>query len=173
MTIYHEIEPAYVLGDFALKPAAHGFVIGPDNPITLGSRRDGGWKAQGHPFYSAGVCYRQEFHVSHRGGTYNVVLPDWLGSVARVSVNGRLAGYIDAPLLECDVTKSVQKGHNAIEVTVVGTLKNTLGPHHGNPKLGAAWPSAFQQGPEQGPPPGRQYSTVGYGLFEPFLLKRF
>ena len=30
----------------------------------------------------------------------------------------------------------------------------------------------FQQGPETGPPPGEQYHTVGYGLFEPFVLKQ-
>jgi len=54
---------------------------------------------------------------------------------------------------------------------VIGTLKNTLGPHHGHPALGAAWPSAFQKGPENGPPPGAEYSTVGYGLFRPFVLK--
>lgn len=29
----------------------------------------------------------------------------------------------------------------------------------------------FQHGPKNGPPPGKQYSTVGYGLFEPFALK--
>ena len=28
--MYHELEPAYVLGDFALKPADKGFVIAPD-----------------------------------------------------------------------------------------------------------------------------------------------
>ncbi len=167
-TMFHEIEPAYVLGDFAVKPAEHGFIIGPDQPVTIAP---GGWKAQGHPFYSAGMCYRQNFEISRRAGTYTVALPDWLGSVAKVSVNGTLAGYIDAPPWQCDVTRAVRKGANAVEVTVIGTLKNTLGPHHGNPALGAAWPNAFQKGPETGLPPGEQYSTVGYGLFKPFVLK--
>jgi hypothetical protein len=43
---------------------------------------------------------------------------------------------------------------------------------HGKPALGAAWPNAFQIGPASGPPRGESYSTVGYGLFEPFVLKR-
>jgi hypothetical protein len=30
----------------------------------------------------------------------------------------------------------------------------------------------FQKAPTPGPPPGSQYSTVGYGLFEPFVLVR-
>jgi hypothetical protein len=28
----------------------------------------------------------------------------------------------------------------------------------------------FQKAPNPGPPPGASYSTVGYGLFEPFAL---
>jgi hypothetical protein len=102
-----------------------------------------------------------------------VALPQWLGSVAKVSVNGKLAGYIDAPPWECDVTKRIKRGENNIEITIIGTLKNTLGPHHGNPALGAAWPSAFHVGPNPGPPAGTNYSTVGYGLFVPFELKQY
>jgi len=169
--MFNEIEPAYVLGDFSLKPSDHGFVIAPPKPLTMGERPQGGWNAQGHPFYSAAVAYRELFDVQKPSGTYEVALPDWLGSVAKVSVNGRLAGYIDAPPWECDVTKLIRSGSNSVDVVVIGTLKNTLGPHHGNPVLGAAWPNAFQKGPENGPPPGAEYSTVGYGLFRPFVLK--
>ena len=87
-------------------------------------------------------------------------------------MNGAAAGCIAYPPWECDVTEHVRPGENAIEVTVIGTLKNTLGPHHGNPGLGSAWPGMFHKGPERGPPPGEQYHTVGYGLFEPFVLRR-
>ena len=34
-TIYHELEPAYVLGNFLLKSAPKGFVITPDCPMTM------------------------------------------------------------------------------------------------------------------------------------------
>ena len=138
----------------------------------LSSTACGGWDSQGHPFYAAGVAYREKFNVAKREGRFVVALPKWLGSVAKVSVNGKFAGYIDAPPWECDVTKQIKRGDNSVEVVVIGTLKNTLGPHHGNPALGAGWPSAFHVGPASGPPPGEQYSTVGYGLFEPFLLRQ-
>ena len=138
----------------------------------LNARTTGGWDEQGHPFYAAGVAYREQFQVPKPEGQYRVALPKWLGSVARVTVNGKSAGYIDAPPWECDVTKQIRRGDNSVEVIVIGTLKNTLGPHHGNPALGAAWPSQFQKGPSIGPPPGEQYSTVGYGLFEPFELRQ-
>jgi hypothetical protein len=166
-TIYHELEPAYVLGDFTLKATERGFVIAADKPLELGA-----WKAQGHPFYSAGVTYRQRFQAEKSRGKCVVALPKWLGSVAKVSVNGKPAGYIDAPPWECDVTKQIKRGENSVEVTIIGTLKNTLGPHHGKPTLGAAWPHAFQAGPASGPPPEEEYSTVGYGLFEPCRLEQ-
>ncbi len=131
-----------------------------------------GWNEQGHPFYSADVSYRQQFRVDKAKGRFLVALPDWLGSVAEVKVNGKSAGYIVSAPWECDVTKQIKRGANDVEVVVIGTLKNTLGPHHGNPPLGTAWPSMFRNGPADGPPPGGQYSTVGYGLFEPFVLKQ-
>jgi len=182
MTIYHELESAYVLGDFSLKAADSGFVIAPPQPITLGrpdahvTAPDGsgmravGWDRQGCPFYAEGVSYKQEFIIAQAAGKYYVRLPNWYGSVARVTVNGKDAGRIYRQPWECDVTKSVKLGLNTVEVVVVGTLKNTLGPHHGNPPLGSAWPGMFQNGPETGPPPGQQYSTVAYGLFAPFEL---
>jgi hypothetical protein len=178
-TMFHELEPAYVLGDFALKAADKGFVIAPAQALVLGQSGQpispsarAGWNLQGHPFYSAGVSYRESFDVKKRAGRFAVRLPDWYGSVAKVVVNGKLAGFIDAPPWDCDVTKWVKRGQNEVEVTVIGTLKNTLGPHHGNPALGAAWPGGFHVGPSPGPPPGTSYSTVAYGLFEPFVLRQ-
>jgi hypothetical protein len=166
-TMFHELESAYVLGDFALEPTDRGFVIAPARPLQTGP-----WNEQGHPFYAGGVAYRQEFHLTQLRGSFNVALPRWLGSVAKVLVNGQLAGHVVAPPWQCDVTSALRRGDNAIEVIVVGTLKNTLGPHHGNPALGTAWPGMFQNGPTPGPPPGARYSTVGYGLFEPFVLRQ-
>lgn len=138
----------------------------------LPARVSRGWDAQGHPFYSAGVAYRQTFSITQRAGRYFVALGKWLGSVARVSVNGTLAGYIDAAPFECDVTQHLRNGDNQVEVVVIGTLRNTLGPHHGEQPLGSAWPTMFQKAPNPGPPPGAEYSTVGYGLFEPFRLEQ-
>jgi len=177
MTIYHELEPVYILGDFTLKPGDSGFVIVPDRALKMDSGKthsdapEGiGWNKQGHPFYAAGVSYIQNFMVNQSQGRFLVQLSRWYGSVARVNVNGEIAGYIAYQPWQCDVTKLIKEGANTIEVVIIGTLKNTLGPHHGNPPLGSAWPGMFQYGPSPGPPPGNQYHNVGYGLFEPFEL---
>lgn len=135
------------------------------------SARRFGWDLQGHPFYAGGVSYSQSFSLDKPAGRYVVSLSDWHGSVAEVMVNGKSAGYIFCAPWECDVTKLVKRGRNEIAVHVIGTLKNTMGPHHGSPSLGSAWPAMFRVGPENGPPPGQQYHTVSYGLFAPFVLK--
>ncbi len=165
MTVYHELESAYVLGDFALRPGSSGYTIVPDGPLKLGP-----WNAQGMPFYAEGVSYTHKFELRRPRGKYYVRLSEWYGSIARVSVNGRAARQIYRRPWESDVTSLIRPGSNTVEVTVLGTLKNTLGPHHKNPPLGSAWPAMFQKAPDTGPPPGGQYSTVGYGLFEPFEL---
>ena len=168
-TIYHEIESAYVLGAFTLKGTDSGFVIagGSEPALKLGS-----WKEQGCPFYAAGVCYKRAFNITQPAGQYLVELDKWYGSVAEIIVNGKSAGHIAYKPWQCDVTDLIKKGTNTVEVIVIGTLKNTLGPHHAGKGLGSAWPGMFQQGPETGPPPGKDYHTVDYGLFEPFVLKQ-
>ncbi|MGQ9651193.1 MAG: glycosyl hydrolase [Phycisphaerae bacterium] len=167
LTMFHELAAAYVLGDFDLEPAQKGFVIVPARGLELGP-----WNKQGLPLYSHGVAYTRSFDVGSKVGRYYVGLPAWLGSVAAVKVNGRLAGYIWHQPWELEVTDCLKSYGNDIEVVVIGTLKNTLGPHHGKHGLGSAWPGMWDRAPEEGPPPGAEYSTVGYGLFEPFVLKR-
>jgi len=165
-TIYHEIESAYLLGDFSLRAAEKGFVVVADKPVELGP-----WNKQGMPLYAAGVSYVEKFEVSSPSGRYAVSLPKWYGSVAKVIVNGKPVGHVAWQPWECDVTDQIQAGTNTVEVIVIGTLKNLLGPHHGKVSLGTAWPGMFQHGPSSGPPAGETYHTVGYGLLEPFVLQ--
>ena len=52
MTMLHELESAYLLGQFSLKPGASGFAIVPPRPLRIG--RDGSgavWNEQGLPFF--------------------------------------------------------------------------------------------------------------------------
>lgn len=166
MTMFHEIAAVYILGDFALQPHTRGHRIVPSKPLEVGP-----WKDQGYPFYAEGVAYKRHYSIAKKEGRYVVRLPNWYGSIAKVLVNGTLAGHIGWQPAECDVTSQIREGDNHVEVIVIGTLKNTLGPHHGNPPLGIASPGSFRKGPESGPPPGAEYSIVGYGLMEPFELR--
>ena len=129
-----------------------------------------GWNEQGLPFYSAGVSYRETFALPEPKGTYSVHLPRWFGSVAAVTVNDTFAGYIFQQPWECDVTKLLKPGENRVEVVVFGTLKNLLGAHHLDPRNGVM--GDFSRGPEAGPPPGDSYDVLGYGLFDPYVLRQ-
>lgn len=167
MTMFHEIEPVYLLGDFSLRPLDRGWAVVPSEPVRLGP-----WNEQGMPFYAEGVSYGQSFQVDRPRGQYVVCCPSWYGSVAEVRVNGKLAGHLVSRPWEVDVSDAIKAGKNRIELRVIGTLKNTLGPHHGHPALGRAWPGAFRVAPAQGPPSGSQYDTVGYGLLGPMVLEQ-
>lgn len=169
LTVYHELEPAYVLGEFKVKPTDAGFVIEGELESRL---KPGSWKDQGSWFYADGVSYRQTFDISQPVGSYVVELQEWYGSVAEIKVNGQSAGYVGYRPFHRDVTNLIRTGTNVVEVIVTGTLKNTLGPHHAGSGVGSAWPGMFQKGPENGPPAGKRYHTLDYGLFEPYVLKQ-
>jgi hypothetical protein len=126
------------------------------------------------PSYPHGVTYAKQCRISAaelKSKRFAVQLGKWSGTIAHVDVNGESAGEIAFAPFELDVTRLLKSGKNAIAVTVYGSLKNTLGPHHNNPQLGRAWPRAFQQGEKEGYPPGSKYSLVGYGLLEDFVVK--
>ncbi len=169
-TIHTELQPIFILGDFALESREKGFGIVPSTAMKLGS-----WKAQGMPFYGQKVTYARKYEFSgdqvKSRKTY-VHLGKWSGVVAEVFVNGKKAGLIGFEPFELEVGKFLKSGVNEVAVVVYGSLKNTLGPHHNNPPLGRAWPGAFQQGAKGGRPPGSEYSVVGYGLMEDFAVEK-
>jgi hypothetical protein len=168
-TIEHELEPVYVRGGFALEATDRGFAIVRDQ--TPACSPDG-WNQQGHPFYSGGMSYRQSLKLGVERLPTWVVLPEWYGSVAAVRVNGEAVGTMVSAPWKLEVTDALKSGNNTVEVVVIGTLKNTLGPHHGEPGRGSAWPGMFHRGPKPGPPPGSAYDTIAYGLFSPFQIRQ-
>ncbi len=167
ISIHAELEPVYILGDFAIEPAAQGFTIG--NPGTLST---GSWKDQGMHLFSHRVAYRNKFEIEEVNSAYFVELDDWYGTVAEVLVNGQSAGVIGWHPYHVDVTEHLVSGRNEIEVIVTGSLKNTLGPHHNDPTIGFVTPWSFFFAPEN-QPAGEEYHTIDYGLFDDFRLFRY
>jgi hypothetical protein len=169
-TIHTELEPVYVVGDFALRPVTPGFLVAPPAELNLGA-----WTAQGLPMYGQAVAYTKTIAVpadTPKEARYFVELGRWLGAAAEVRVNGKTAGVIAFQPFRLDISKALTAGGpNEVAVAVYGTLKNTLGPFHNNPPLGRAWPGSFQQGAKGGRPAGKDYSVVDYGLFEDFKIK--
>jgi len=164
MKIHAEIEPIYITGDFAVKSSEKGWVIeAPVNKLTVGS-----WKEQGMPFYSWGVTYRRDFTVDKPEGIYRVKLNNWKGTIAEVFVSGQPAGVIAFPPYECDVTGLIKPGVNKIDVRVIGSLKNLMGPHFNNPAPGMVSPGHWRN--VKSYPAGKDYQLLDYGLMEEFVL---
>jgi len=163
MSIYDEVEPVYILGDFNLVSADKGWRLSPPAPLEIGS-----WKEQGLPMYGQGVRYVKEVQWDVRPKKVSVKLGKWSGTVAAASVNGRPAGVIGYDPFELDISKYVVAGKNNIEITVIGSLKNLLGPHHRHPGRGIASPWHWRD--VRNYPPGKDYDVFDYGLMEDFQL---
>jgi hypothetical protein len=166
MSIHHELEPIYVRGEFGIEPVDRGWRLVPPQVLTTGA-----WEPQGLAMYAEGVSYAQTFEIDDAEGSWRVEVPDWLGTVAALTVNGRPAGLFVGPPYELDVSGLLRPGRNEIVVTVYGSLKNHMGPHHAGAIRGAAWPSQFETAPER-QPSGAAYDVISYGMREGFRLLR-
>ncbi len=167
MSIFAEIEPIYVLGNFTVLPVETGWIIDTKTPdLSLGP-----WGKQGLPFYSWEVAYKRIYNLNGSNKSYKVVLPEWQGTVSEVYVNTHFAGIIGFDPYELDVSKYLKVGKNEIEVRVVGSLKNLLGPHFKNPAPGLAGPGHWKNVEDN--IPGVDYQLLDYGLFNEFDLITF
>ncbi|MBC9930180.1 glycosyl hydrolase [Chitinophaga qingshengii] len=164
MSVYAEIEPVYILGDFNLEAASRGWRIIPPQPIQPGY-----WRQQGMPLYSQGITYTKTFQADHPGAAYAVELGAWKGSVAAVKVNDSLAGIITAEPDRLDISGFVKKGTNTVAVTVIGSLKNLLGPFYNKPAPGLVDPGKWYNVKTQ--PPGNEYDIYDYGLTTDYEIK--
>ncbi len=163
MRVHAEVEPVYILGDFKLESAKQGWDIVPADTLKLGS-----WQAQGMPLYGQSVVYRKTLKADNNYKRYWVTLGDWKGTVAVVNVNGQQAGVLSYPPYTQDISEFLQSGDNTVEVMVIGSLKNTLGPFHNDPKPGLVSPWHFRN--VQDYPSGTAYQLYDYGLMEDFTI---
>lgn len=164
MKIHAEVEPVYILGNFSVEPAAKGFVI----KAPLAKLSTGSWLTQGLPFYSWGVTCSREFTIDKPEGKYEIALGKWKGTVAEVSVNAKPAGVIGFPPYSADITGLITQGANKVDIRIIGSLKNLLGPHHNNPAPGIASPWMWRN--IKSYPAGKDYQMLDYGLMEDFVL---
>ncbi|MBK7103754.1 MAG: hypothetical protein IPH62_00515 [Ignavibacteriae bacterium] len=159
MNIHAEVEPIYIVGDFSVEASVKGWEIkSPINELKLIS-----WKDQGLPFYSWGINYVKDFNVTKSNSEYFIKLNAWKGTVASIIVNGKDAGVIALDSDKLNVTEFLVNGNNQIDVKIIGSLKNLLGPHHKNPVPGLVSPWHWRG--TVGYPSGKQYQLLDYGLF--------
>ncbi|QNL50475.1 hypothetical protein H8S90_02320 [Olivibacter sp. SDN3] len=162
MRVHAEVEPVYILGDFDLQSAAKGWELTASSPVKLGN-----WKDMGRPMYGQQASYSKIFQAV-KGKSYKIKLTKWAGTAAVVKVNGQLVGDISLAPFELKLDEILKNGENKVEVIIVGSLKNTLGPHHNQPKPGMVSPWHWR-GVEKYPS-GSAYDLYEYGLLADFQL---
>lgn len=161
MSIYAEIAPVYVLGDFSLESAPMGWVI--REPVK--TFKTGSWKEQGQPYYSWDMGYSKTYHIDNLSDRYAIQLNKWNGTLAEVYVNDQKAGIIAYKPYNFDLTPYIKKGDNKIEVRVIGSLRNLMGPHY-TTEVSITGPWHWNGVQKQAP--GNEYYFMNYGLMEDF-----
>lgn len=160
MSVFAEVMPVYILGDFDLLPAEKGFTIVPPDDPEPGSWADNGW-----PFYSGKVAYTHFVTQAGEAGesrSYWLQVDNWKGTVAQLFVNDELIETV-AWQKAVDIGPFLKSGENKVEFIITGTLKNTLGFHHKDLTGWIDGPFSWNQAPEH-QPPGNQYRFVETGL---------
>lgn len=86
--------------------------------------------AQGLPFFAGRVTLRQTVTLPPLSGRATLEIHDLRAAVAHVAVNGQRTGTVTWPPHRVDLGASLRPGENRIEIELVGTLRNLLGPQH-------------------------------------------
>ena len=130
-----EVESIYAIGQFGVTRRGSRWDGGPPMfavtaPVTEG--RTGDLGPQGYRFFRGSVVYRQDLRVPLEEGQRGVLRLEGMEAVlARVTVNGREAGYVPWRPHELDVTAFLNKRRiNTFEIELFGSCRNLLGPHH-------------------------------------------
>jgi len=120
-----ELEDCFLIGDFGV--SIDRCIIREPERLHFGD-----WTTQGYPHYAGSMIYRGLYrHVPAEGERVRLYLGDYEAVHVAVYVNGELAGHI--PWVSAnglDITDMLTPGDNAIDIEVVSSPRNMLGPLH-------------------------------------------
>ncbi|AIQ51388.1 glycosyl hydrolase [Paenibacillus sp. FSL R7-0331] len=122
-----EVEDCYLIGDFG---------VSPDRRIVQEKEtlRFGDWCLQGYLHYCGSITYHLEYdHLIQTEKNESIILElgDYKAVTVNVRVNGQHAGYIPwRAAKRLDISKLIVSGINTIDIEVVGSPRNMLGPLH-------------------------------------------
>jgi len=123
-----EVEQAYVVGDFGtrLRTPSEGELCGEPRRLANGS-----WLEQGYAFYPGSMVYEATVAHRRRKGVHTFLrLRNPSGTLFIVRVNGVEAGRILWRPYALDLTDALKSGENSLEIEVVASSHNALGPLH-------------------------------------------
>lgn len=169
-----EIEAVYVLGDFLVPGKfwkARGGYFGKDFYLAdSGVPRPEDAVRSGYPFYAGEFRFSTEFDFNPENGRRYFISFDGLcATAAEVALNGVLAGAVTCAPYMSDVSGLLKPGGNRIEVTITGSLRNLLGPHHWT-EIQPLWtgPGSFRK---HGGKWTGEYGLVPFGMSPACILE--
>ena len=165
MSVYAEIQPIYITGNFSLAPDTVAWFITPPQPLQNGS-----WKEQGLPLYGHEVVYTKDFTVEDTKKKYNIEPGKWNGTVALLKVNNQQVAVLTGNETGVDISGYIKAGNNSASLIITGSLKNTLGPHYNKPNPGLVSPWHWRY--VYKPVAAKDYDLYAYGLMEDFIIKQ-
>lgn len=163
MSVYAEIQPVYITGNFTLAPDTAGWYITPPRPLQIGS-----WKEQGLPLYGHEVVYTKNFVAEDIKKLYTLHPGKWNGTVSLLTVNDKQVAVLTGNEKSIDISAYINPGANKVSLITTGSLKNTLGPHYNKPGRGLVSPWHWRY--VYKPVAAKDYDLFDYGLMEDFSI---
>lgn len=122
------VQPIYVAGDFLVEMEDERLaVISGRIPTCIGGNLTG----EGLPFYAGNATLESKLNITpEKNKTYRLVFGGLDAILLNVEINGKSAGDIICAPHELDVTDLLTDGENSVRITLYGSLRNMLGPHH-------------------------------------------
>jgi hypothetical protein len=159
------LESLYFTGEFGVRWDP-GVAVIEELPRELSL---GDWTEQGFPCYSGAITYSTQVPINRKEDEkVYLQLPGWQGVLAKLRLNGSPVGAIAWPPFEVDLTPGITEGLNRLEIEIVSSRRNLLGPLH----LTEAYPiwTGAGQFTTSGDEWTEEYVKIPYGLMEAPVL---
>ncbi|WP_028548326.1 glycosyl hydrolase [Paenibacillus sp. UNC451MF] len=166
---YHqrmEVEDIYLIGDFAVDMERKITT----EPEMLGF---GDWCSQGYYHYCGSMIYHFDVSIEKDKLTWQTFLElgEYSAITVEVRVNGQTAGHVPWKAANLvDLTQLLHAGMNQLDIEVMSSPRNMLGPFHlasGEPST-TSWASFRREGSDY----TSDYKVRPYGLFGQIKLHR-
>ena len=132
-----EIESVYLAGNFNVEGRfrarkegliGEGFlVVDGQDPLASNTIKSG------YPFYAGALVFSQEFDFPTdvpQGKRIFLTLDKLEAITLKVTLNKKEAGLVLWPPYCLDITDFLKGGRNLMEIEIINSLRNLLGPHH-------------------------------------------
>jgi hypothetical protein len=133
-----ELESMYLIGDFGvygtIEPTETGCVRFSKHFSIGKEKSDVGREitVMGYPFYAGSVVLENTVYLEQIDKDRRAVLnvADFKACIGHVRINGMYAERLYREPYEVDITGMLKTGENKIEIELINTLRNLLGPYH-------------------------------------------